>query len=139
MRHAVSARPWAEASLICTAVRIWRLLALSCLCTGLLATARVFSALPARADTAGCTVVLCLANPSGWASVSECVAPVESYFRSIRRKFRPPQCAELGATFSFATRVIGTTQSDFGIETPITETVLVMQHPDGRLEEFGGF
>ena len=139
MRHAVSARPWAEASLTRTAVRVCRLRALSYLCTGLLAAAPVFSAQSARADTAGCTVVLCLANPAGWASVSECVAPVESYFRSIRRKFRPPQCAESGATFSFATRVIGSKPSGFGVEIPITETVLVMQHPDGTLEEFGGF
>ena len=139
MRHLGPARPIAGAYLICTAVRVWRLPALSYLCTGLLAVVPVFSALPARADTAGCTVVLCLANPAGWASVSECVAPVESYFRSIRRKFRPPQCSESGATFSFATRVIGSKPSNFGIETPITETVLVMQHPDGRREEFPAF
>lgn len=44
-----------------------------------------------------------------------------------------------GATFSFATRVIGSKPSNFGTEIPITETVLVMQHPDGTLEEFGGF
>ena len=139
MLDAAPARPIAGASLICTAVRVWRLPALSYLCTGLLAAVPVFTPQPARADTAGCTVVLCLANPAGWASVSECVAPVESYFRSIRRKFRPPQCSESGATFSFATRIIGSKLSDFGIEVPITETVLVMQHPDGRLEEFGGF
>ena len=139
MRHAVSARPCAEASLTRTAVRVWRLPVLWCLCTGLLAAIQVFSAHSARADTAGCTVVLCLANPAGWASVAECLAPVEAYFRSIRRKFRPPQCSESGATFSFATRVIGSKPSGFGVEIPITETVLVMQHPDGTLEEFGGF
>ena len=81
----------------------------------------------------------CLANPAGWAPVDECVAPVNASFRSIRRKFRPPQCAESGAKFSFATRVIGATRSEFGIEVPITETVLVMQHPDGAKDEFGGF
>lgn len=139
MRHAAPARPIAGTFLIRTAVRVWRLPVLSCLCTGLLATISVFSASPARADTAGCTVVLCLANPAGWASVDECVAPVAAYFRSIRRKFRPPQCAESGATFSFATRVIGSTKTDFGVDVPITETVLVMQHPDGSTQEFGGF
>ena len=139
MRHAEPARPFERASLIRTAVRARTLWALRRLCTGFLAAIPAFSALPARADTAGCTVVLCLANPAGWASVSECVAPVNAYFRSIRRKFRPPQCAESGATFSFATRVIGMTKSNFGIEIPITETVLVMQHPDGTTEEFGGF
>ena len=139
MRHAALPRPIAGVSLICTAVRVWRLPVLSSLCTGLLAAIPVFSALPARADTAGCTVVLGLANPAGWASVSECVAPVNAYFRSIGRKFRPPQCSESGATFSFATRVIGSKPSGFGIEIPITGTVLVMQHTDGRREEFGGF
>jgi hypothetical protein len=42
-------------------------------------------------------------------------------------------------TFSFATRVTGTTRTDFGIEIPVTEAILVMQHPDGSTEEFGGF
>ena len=139
MRHAAPARLFEKASLIRTAVRVRKLWALRRLCTGLLAAVPVISALPARADTAGCTVVLCLANPAGWASVGECVAPVTAYFRSIRRKFRPPQCEESGATFSFATRVIGTQKSGFGIEIPVTETVLVMQNPDGTREEFGGF
>lgn len=139
MRHAVSARPSADASLTCTAVRAWTLRTMVWLCTGIWALTSVLSPQPVRADTAGCTVVLCLANPAGWSAVDECVAPVTAYFRSIRRKFRPPTCAESGATFSFATRVTGTTKSGFGIEIPITETVLVMHHPDGRTEEFGGF
>lgn len=139
MRHAAPARPIERATLIRTAVRARTLWALRLLFTGIWAAALSLPVLPARADTAGCTVVLCLANPAGWASVGECVAPVTAYFRSIRRKFRPPQCAESGATFSFGTRVIGTTVNNFGIELPITETVLVMKHPDGRTEEFGGF
>lgn len=139
MRHAAPARPIERATLIRTAVRARTLWALRLLFTGIWAAALGLPVLPARADTAGCTVVLCLANPAGWASVGECVAPVTAYFRSIRRKFRPPQCAESGATFSFGTRVIGTTVNNFGIALPITETVLVMKHPDGRTEEFGGF
>jgi hypothetical protein len=139
MRHAAPARPIERASLIRTAVRAWALRTIGCLCTGICGLAVVLSVQPVRADTAGCTVVLCLANPAGWAAVDECVSPVTAYFRSIRRKFRPPTCSESGATFSFATRVNGTTKSDFGIDIPITETVLVMQHPDGRTEEFGGF
>ncbi len=139
MRHAAPARPSAGVSLTRTAVRAWTLPATAWLCTGIWAWTSVFSPQPVRADTAGCTVVLCLANPAGWAAVDECVAPVTAYFRSIRRKFRPPMCAESGAAFSFATRVIGTTKSDFGVDVPITETVLVMHHPDGRTEEFGGF
>jgi hypothetical protein len=139
MRHAAPARPIERASLIRTAVRAWTLRTIGCLCTGICGVALGVSAQPARADTAGCTVVLCLANPAGWAAVGECVAPITAYFRSIRRKFRPPQCAESGATFSFATRVIGTTRTDFGIDIPVTETVLVMHQPDGTTQEFGGF
>lgn len=139
MRHAAPARPIERATLIRTAVRAWMLRTIAGLCTGIFGLAVSSSAQPAWADTAGCTVVLCLANPAGWASVDECVAPVTAYFRSIRRKFRPPTCAESGATFSFATRVTGTTKSDFGIDVPVTETVLVMHHPDGTTEEFGGF
>jgi hypothetical protein len=139
MRHAAPARPTEGASLIRTAVRAWRLPATICLYTGFFVAISASSVIPARADTAGCTVVLCLANPAGWAAVDECVAPVTAYFRSIRRKFRPPMCSESGATFSFATRVIGTTRTEWGIETQVTETVLVMRHPDGRTEEFGGF
>ena len=139
MRHAAPARPIEGASLIRTAVRAWRLPAVSCLYTGFFVAISASSVIPARADTAGCTVVLCLANPAGWSAVDECVAPVTAYFRSIRRKFRPPQCAESGATFSFATRVIGTTRTDFGIDIPVTETVLVMHHPDGTTQQFGGF
>jgi hypothetical protein len=139
MRHAAPARPRDGASLIRTAVRAWRLREIACLCTGIWGTALGLSVQPARADTAGCTVVLCLANPAGRAAVDECVAPVTAYFRSIRRKFRPPQCGESGATFSFATRVIGTTRTDFGIDIPVTENVLVMHHPDGTTQEFGGF
>ena len=139
MRHAAPARPSSGASLIRTAVRAWTLLTTACLCTGIWGTALGLSAQPARADTAGCTVVLCLANPGGWAAVAECVAPVTAYFRSIRRHFRPPMCSESGATYSLATRVIGTTKSGFGIEIPVTETVLVMRHPDGTTQEFGGF
>jgi hypothetical protein len=139
MRHAAPARPIERASLIRTAVRAWMLRTMVGLYTGICGLTVGLSAQPARADTAGCTVVLCLANPAGWAAVDECVAPVTAYFRSIRRKFRPPTCSESGATFSFATRVIGTTKSDFGIDIPVTETVLVMHHADGRTEEFGGF
>lgn len=139
MRHAAPARPSSGASLIRTAVRAWWLAALWSLYTGLLVAISAGSAQPARADTAGCTVVLCLAYPGGWAAVDECIAPVTAYFRSIRRKFRPPTCSESGATFSYATRVTGTTKSGFGIDIPVTETVLVMRHPDGTTQEFGGF
>ena len=139
MRHAVPARPRHGIPLIRTAVRAWTLRTMVGLCTGICGLGSGVAVQAARADTAGCTVVLCLANPAGWAAVDECVAPVQAYFRSIRRKFRPPTCSESGATFSFATRVIGTKKSDFGIDVPITETVLVMHNSDGTTQEFGGF
>ena len=139
MHDAATTRAKRRAPLIRTAVQAWALPARRRLCTAFWAVVLAISAVPAQADSASCTVVLCLANPAGWAAVDECVAPVQAYFRSIRRKFRPPTCSESGATFSFGTRVIGTTQSDFGIEIPITETVLVMRNADGTTQEFGGF
>ena len=38
----------------------------------------------ASADEAGCTVVMCLSNPAGWASVAQCVAPVQTMFANLR-------------------------------------------------------
>ena len=139
MHDAADARPNGRPTLIRTAVQAWTVLVKRYLCTALFAGITVLWPLAARADTASCTVVLCLANPAGWAAVDECIAPVQAYFRSIRRHFRPPVCDESGATFSLGTRVIGTTKSDFGVEIQITETVLVMRNSDGRTQEFGGF
>ena len=42
------------------------------------------TAMPARADEFGCTVLLCLSNPAGWASVKECVAPVQKLLNVLR-------------------------------------------------------
>jgi hypothetical protein len=44
-----------------------------------------------RADDEGCTVILCLSNPAGWAAVTECVAPVKRALKAIA-KGRAPQC-----------------------------------------------
>ena len=44
----------------------------------------VFCIGPASADDVGCTVLLCLSNPAGWASVNECVAPVQNMFANLR-------------------------------------------------------
>ena len=38
----------------------------------------------ARADEFGCTVLLCLSNPAGWATVTECVAPVQKMLNILR-------------------------------------------------------
>ena len=48
-----------------------------------------------RADDEGCTVILCLSNPAGWAAVSECVAPVQRALKAMA-KGRAPQCTFSG-------------------------------------------
>lgn len=46
----------------------------------------------AQASDYGCSVLLCLANPSGPMAVSECVPPIQQLFRDLLR-FKPfPTC-----------------------------------------------
>ena len=52
------------------------------------------SATPARADTFGCTVLLCVQNPQGWASVPYCVPPVQKAFALVASRRPWPQCPE---------------------------------------------
>ena len=49
-----------------------------------------------RADDEGCTVLLCLSNPAGWAAVTECVAPVQRALKAMA-KGRAPQCTFSGS------------------------------------------
>jgi hypothetical protein len=56
---------------------------MAALATGLMSAA-------ARAD--GCTVLLCLSNPAGWAAVSQCVPPVRAVWKDLM-KGRMPVCA----------------------------------------------
>lgn len=53
-----------------------------------------FAAFPARADTWGCEVLLCLSNPAGPMAVAQCVPPITRLYRAIF-KWRPdpfPTC-----------------------------------------------
>ena len=49
---------------------------------------------PARADTFGCTVLLCMLSPQGWASVPYCVPPVQKAFSLVASRRPWPQCPE---------------------------------------------
>lgn len=61
----------------------------------ILPTFTAFSPTPVRADTFGCTVLLCMLNPQGWASVPYCVPPVQTAL-ALAAKRRPwPQCPEV--------------------------------------------
>ena len=60
----------------------------------ILPTLGALSAAPARADTFGCTVLLCMLNPQGWASVPYCVPPVQAAFALIAKRRPWPQCPE---------------------------------------------
>ena len=42
------------------------------------------TAAAARADEFGCTVLLCLSNPAGWTTVSECRAPIQKMLQILR-------------------------------------------------------
>jgi hypothetical protein len=53
----------------------------------------LFLGTPAKADDAGCTVVLCLLNPMGWAAVAECVPPVQSFVASVIAGGGAPSCS----------------------------------------------
>ena len=60
----------------------------------ILPTLTAISPAPARADTFGCTVLLCMLNPQGWASVPYCVPPVQKAL-SLAASRRPwLQCPE---------------------------------------------
>jgi hypothetical protein len=48
---------------------------------------------PANADDTGCTVVLCLLNPAGWAAVAECVPPVQDFIWSVASGGGEPNCS----------------------------------------------
>jgi hypothetical protein len=59
----------------------------------------------ARADGNGCTVLLCLASPTGWTSIPECVSAVRSFLSSLKKSkgiSATPNCPEQysGVTFS---------------------------------------
>lgn len=50
-------------------------------------------------DRWGCELLLCLANPNGWNSVSECRPPVEKYFECSTKRHNPcsmPGCPQSG-------------------------------------------
>lgn len=47
-------------------------------------------------DEWACTCLLCLANPNGWRSVSECVPPVKKLFKHLKRH-KMPKCPKSGA------------------------------------------
>lgn len=46
-----------------------------------------------------CTCFLCLANPNGWKSVSECRGPVKKLFKKLRKRhWKPPRCKSAGGS-----------------------------------------
>jgi hypothetical protein len=66
-----------------------------CLATlAILPTLAALSPPPAWADTFGCTVLLCMLNPQGWASVPYCVPPVQKAFALAANRRPWPQCPE---------------------------------------------
>ena len=65
------------------------------------AHAQASNALPvAREASWGCQILLCLAVPAGWRTVSYCVPPVTQLIRSLRKGGRFPVCSEASANGS---------------------------------------
>lgn len=62
-------------------MRLALVVGLSVLCTAIA---------PAHADD--CTVVLCLLNPAGWASVNACVPPVQGFISAVAAGGGAPSC-----------------------------------------------
>ena len=62
------------------------------------------AAAPAKADQLGCTILLCMMNPAGWASVPYCVSPVQTAFNLLSRGKPLPQCPEAGTFAAPGTR-----------------------------------
>lgn len=60
-------------------------------------------------DEWACTCLLCLANPNGWRSVSECVPPVKKLFKHLKRH-KMPKCPQAGSG-TYLTHVINPTNA----------------------------
>jgi hypothetical protein len=63
----------------------------------------------AKADEEGCTVLLCLSNPAGWAAVQECIPPVQRALKAMA-KGRMPQCTFRGAVAGSDARIVFVTE-----------------------------
>jgi hypothetical protein len=60
--------------------------------TIVMALAMAGAVMPTAVRADGCTVLLCLSNPAGWAAVSQCVPPVRAVWKDLM-KGRMPVCA----------------------------------------------
>jgi hypothetical protein len=65
-----------------------------------LTSAEITTPLPVVEASWGCQILLCLANPNGWRSVSYCVPPVTALIRHLRKKGRFPVCEQARANGS---------------------------------------
>jgi hypothetical protein len=92
----------------------------------------VLSTSAGRADQEGCTVLLCISNPAGWAAVSDCVPPVKAWMRQRAKGAGMPNCGEGGMASNVETRVIGSTVNSEGVEIPILKSVIVIRNSRGE-------
>lgn len=56
---------------------------------------------PAKADTWGCEVALCMSNPAGPMAVSECIPPIKKLFRHLARGHSFPSCESADSHVNF--------------------------------------
>ena len=50
----------------------------------------------ARADEWGCEVLLCMSNPAGPEAASQCVPPMERFYKALKHGGSRPTCLESG-------------------------------------------
>jgi hypothetical protein len=85
---------------------------------------------PAKADVQGCTVILCLASPTGWAGIAECVGPVSAYIKQSKKSKSRPSCPEGESSSAFEVVdgvrylvVTGADGSQTRLAVPLTATL----------------
>ncbi len=83
------------------------------------------STAPVRADDEGCTVILCLSNPAGWAAVGQCVPPVQKALKQMLKGHMPRCASEGGGIYARIVDVAdGTTTNSEGVEVIRTKRMI---------------
>jgi hypothetical protein len=86
----------------------------------------------------GCAVILCLSNPAGWATVAQCVPPVQAAWKDML-KGRFPTCSySTGTSDQAQARMTyvqdGTTTNGDGDEVPVMVRVMEFRDASGKIQ-----
>jgi hypothetical protein len=90
------------------------------------------STVPVRADDEGCTVILCLSNPAGWAAVGQCVPPVQKALKQMLKGHMPMCSGEAGSMYTrFVDVHDGTSTNSEGVEVIRTKRMIEVGNGTG--------